>query len=86
MARSLVLAKRVPGSPHPLVTALYRETGVSLRVWGKLSGLHFTTIARYVKGRRAPSLDHLQRLAEGLGVGIEIRLKGLPRRRVAKAA
>ena len=56
------------GKVGPRLARLRRETGMSQRALGDLSGVSFGYIARIEKGERSPSVETIRQLAEALGV------------------
>jgi hypothetical protein len=66
------LSEIEPGQRHKLLVWLHKQSGVSVRQWGKLSGIHYTTIAHAMAGRRKTSFATLSRLASVLKFDLKL--------------
>ena len=50
---------------------ILKQKGLSIRDLGTLTGINYSTIARYIRGERSPKFEQVQALAKALGVSPE---------------
>lgn len=62
-------------SKSPIITALSARAdalGLSQAVWADLAGMKYQQLQRYLSGKVDPQLKTAERLAESVGVKLEI--------------
>lgn len=58
------------------IKELRKQKGLSQKTLAELCGVHQTAVSQWEKGRTTPDLDSLKKLANALGVSVEILLGG----------
>lgn len=71
------LSKPRRGEPFDLLTRLHHYHGkpLSMREYARRTGLHFSHVARLLRGERKPSIAQLVQLAAAIGLELVITIK-----------